>query len=99
MTLPELLIDLGRAGATLRDAYPGLGFAPHAELTLERAAAIAAHKTNLLILLAAGYVASDPPDDAEYILGERLGVADRLGMPTHPGSAAWLVAIGESMGG
>lgn len=38
--------------------------------------------------------AGDP--DAEYVLGERLGMADGLGMPTNPGSVAWLVAVGES---
>lgn len=35
--------------------------------------------------------------DAEYVYCERLGMADGLGMPTHPGSAAWLVAVGEAM--
>ena len=50
-------------------------------------------------LLVDGY-APDPHGDtnAGYVLGERLGVADGLGMPTHPGSAAWLVAVGESIG-
>jgi hypothetical protein len=46
-------------------------------------------------LLVDGYAPTD--DDAGYVLGERLGVADGLGMLTHPGSAAWLVAVGESM--
>lgn len=35
--------------------------------------------------------------DAAYILDERLGMADGLGLPTHPGSAAWLVAVRKSM--
>jgi hypothetical protein len=47
-------------------------------------------------LLVDGYAPAG--DDAGYVLGERLGLADRLGMPTHPGSVAWLVAVGESMG-
>ncbi|MFN7022129.1 MAG: hypothetical protein ACK4WH_12485 [Phycisphaerales bacterium] len=99
MTLRELMIDLGRAGVTLRDAYPNVGASPRSRLTPERAAAIAAHKTDLLILLAAGWVPADPPEeDAEYALAERLGVADELGMPTNPGSAAWLVALGEAVG-
>lgn len=39
----------------------------------------------------------DATDDARYVLGERLGVADELGSPSHPGSAAWLVAVGEAL--
>lgn len=37
-------------------------------------------------------------DNAAYVFDERLGVADELQMPTHPGSPAWLVAVGESGG-
>ncbi len=51
----------------------------------------------LLGLLVNGY-APYAHGDAGYVFGERLGVADGLGMPTHPGSAAWLVAVGESIG-
>jgi hypothetical protein len=29
--------------------------------------------------------------------GERLGVAEGLGMPTAPGSPGWLVAVGEEI--
>jgi len=35
--------------------------------------------------------------DGTYILAERLGIADDLGMPTHAGSPAWLIAAGEAM--
>lgn len=38
-----------------------------------------------------------PYPEAWYVLDERLGVADGLGMPTHPGSPAWLVAVGEAV--
>ncbi len=30
--------------------------------------------------------------EAEYVLAERLGIADELGLPTRPGSAAWNLA-------
>jgi len=36
--------------------------------------------------------------EAAYVFEERLGVAQGLGMPVHPGSPAWLVAVGEAMG-
>lgn len=36
--------------------------------------------------------------DAVYVLGERLGVANGLGLPTHSGSPAWLVAVGSRSG-
>lgn len=96
MNLPDLLIDLGHAGVLLRQACGGLGFTPASALTAARAAAIALHRATILDLLARGY----SPDHAEaaHTLAERLGTADELGMPTHPGSAAWLVAVGESMG-
>jgi len=35
--------------------------------------------------------------DAAYVMAERLGMADGLGMATHPGAAAWLMAVRESM--
>ncbi len=54
------------------------------------------HRAGVLGLLVDGYAPCG--DDDGYVLGERLSVADGLGTPTHPGSAAWLVAVGESMG-
>ena len=39
-----------------------------------------------------------PDTEAGYVYGERMGIGNGLGMPTHPGSPAWLVAVGESMG-
>lgn len=96
MKLPDLLVDLGRAGVTLRNAGSGVGFTPRAALTPERAAAVGIHKPAVLRLLVDGY-APAPDTDAAYIRGERLSIADGLGMPTHPGSPAWLIAVGESM--
>lgn len=54
------------------------------------------HRGAVLGLLASGYAPAGY--DAGYVLGERLGVADELGLPTHPGSAPWLMVVGESMG-
>jgi hypothetical protein len=54
------------------------------------------HRAAVRSLLVHGYAPAG--DDAGYVFGERLGVADELGMPTHVGSAAWLVAVGESCG-
>lgn len=34
--------------------------------------------------------------EAEHIMAERLGIADELELPAHPGSAAWIVAAEES---
>jgi hypothetical protein len=55
------------------------------------------HRAALLTLLADGY---RPPrgTDADHIFAERLGIADDLGLPTVPGSSAWLIAVGEAMG-
>lgn len=93
------LLEMGRAGMELslhpteraRLRYRPADLPPSLSLTID------VHRAAMLELLRDGFTPSDP--DAEYTLGERLGVADDLGMPTHPGSAAWLVAVGESMGG
>jgi hypothetical protein len=105
--LALLLVALGRAGIELaphptdvggagrlrhRRATPG-GWA--ADLPPDLSARLRTHRAAVLGLLVVGYAPAG--DDAGYVLAERLGVADGLGMPTHPGSAAWLVAVGESM--
>lgn len=97
--LALLLLALGRAGVEL---------APHpiepaklrhrpAELPPDLTAHLRTHRAAVLGLLIDGY-APGGGTDAEYVLGERLGVAESLGMATHPGSPAWLLAAGESMG-
>lgn len=106
--LPPLLLALGRAGielaphptdpARLRHRRPTPnGWA--ADLPPDLSARLRLHRAAVVGLLVDGY-APDPhgDTDAGYVLAERLGVADGLGMPTHPGSAAWLVAVGESVG-
>ena len=100
--LAPLLVALGRAGielaphptdgGRLRFKCPG----GPAEMPPDLSARLRIHRAAVVRLLVNGYAPAD--DDAGYVLGERLGVADGLGMPTHPGSAAWLVAVGESIG-
>lgn len=101
--LAPLLLALGRAGielaphptdaARLRFKCPG----GPADLPPDLSARMRIHRAAVLGLLVVGYAPAGDTD-AGYVLGERLGVADGLGMHTHPGSAAWLVAVGESMG-
>ncbi len=92
----------------LRLALSGVEVAPNpndperlryrpAVLSTEQRDELRRHKPAVLALLRGeGVPGSD--SEAAYILHERLGVAEELGMPTHPGSPAWLVAVGEAMG-
>lgn len=97
--LARLLVALGRAGIELAPRPTDSGRLRHrpAALPPDLSARLRLHRAAVLGLLASGY-APDPHGDAGYVYGERLGVADGLGLATHPGSAAWLVAVGESMG-
>ncbi len=97
--LAPLLLALGLAGIELAPHPTDAGRLRHrpADLPPDLSARLRMHKAAVVGLLVDGYAPAD--DDALYVLGERLGVADGLGMPAHPGSAAWLVAVGESMGG
>jgi len=52
------------------------------------------HRAAVLRLLVGGYVPAGDTD-AGYVLSKRLGVADGLGVATHPGSPNWLIAAGE----
>lgn len=99
--LAPLLLALGRAGIELAPHPTDAGRLRHrpADLPPDLSARLRLHRAAVLGLLVTGYAPDAHGDtDAEYIVGERLGVADELGMPTHPGSAAWLVAVGESIG-
>lgn len=95
--LSALLVDLGRAGAELAphpDHADRLRHRP-AVLPPDLSARLRTHRAALLGLLAGGYAPTDP--DAAHVLAERLGVADEMRMPTHPGAPAWSIAVGESM--
>jgi len=96
--LAPLLLALGLAGIELAPHPTDAGRLRHrpADLPPDLSARLRTNRAAVAGLLVDGYAPAD--DDAGYVLGERLGVADGLGLPTHPGSAAWLVAVGESMG-
>lgn len=100
--LAPLLVALGRAGIELAPQPTDAGRLRHrpADLPPDLSARLRLHRGAVLGLLAGGYApdAHAGSGDAGYVYGERLGVADGLGLATHPGSAAWLVAVGESMG-
>lgn len=97
--LAPLLLALGLAGIELAPHPTDAGRLRHrpADLPPDLSARLRIHRVAVLGLLVVGYAPAGDTD-AGYVVGERLGVADGLGMPTHPGSAAWLVAVGESMG-
>ena len=94
--LAPLLLALGQAGIELAHHPNDAGRLRHrpALLPPDLLESLARHRVVILGLLVNGYTPGD--DDAAYTFGERLGIADGLGMPTHPGSAAWLIAVGES---
>ncbi|MBX3404149.1 MAG: hypothetical protein KF699_12125 [Phycisphaeraceae bacterium] len=102
--LAPLLLALGRAGIELAPHPTDAGRLRHrpANLPPELSARLRLHRAAVLGLLPphGGYApdAHAADGNAAYVYGERLGVADGLGLATHPGSAAWLVAVGESMG-
>lgn len=95
--LARLLLALGGAGIEKAPHPTDLARLRHRPATLAPglAEALRTQRAAILGLLAGEYA---PGGDAGYVSGERLGAADGLGLATHPGSAAWLVAVGESMG-
>lgn len=95
--LGGLLVALGCAGIELAPHPTYAARLRHrpADLPPDLSARLRMHKAAIVGLLVNGYVPVH--DEARYVHGERLGIADDLGMPTHPGSPAWLVAVGESM--
>lgn len=95
MTLPELLIDIGRVGVVLRSAYAALGFTPKSAMTAARALAFVLNRSAMLRLVRDGYAPAD--NEAAYTFAERIALAEELGMPTQTGSSAWMIAVGESM--
>lgn len=95
--LPRLLVALGVAGVEL---------APHPDDPARLRHRPATLPPDLLALLRPNVAdvrallteyAPDPDSDAAAVLAERLGIADDLNMPTHPGAPAWLIAVGESV--
>lgn len=97
MELARVLLDVGRAGVELAPHPTDSARLRHrpAAVAPDLAEALRRHRGAILRLLA-GEQAPDA-GDAGYVYAERLGVADGLGMPTHAGAPAWLVAVGEWM--
>lgn len=93
---PDSLKRLGRAGVEVARSAADPTTILHRPRTLppELAAALATCKPALLRLLATSFA---PTPDAHDIFTERLAIADDLEMRTHPGSPAWLVAVGEAL--
>lgn len=95
--LSRLLVTLGRQGIELaidprkpdRLLYRPINAL---ESTIGQ---IRLQNTALRCLLSTPLVPSGP--DSEHTLNERLGIADDLGLSTHPGSPGWLTAVGESI--
>lgn len=94
--LAGLLAALGRAGVELAPHPSDLTRLRHrpAALAPDLIGGLRHHREAILVLLMGAWL---PGDEAAYVFGERLGAADGLGMPTHAGSPAWLVAVGEAM--
>lgn len=92
-----LLITLGVAGIELATHPTNPMRIRHRPATLptDLVDSVLDHRDAILDLLSNGYAPTDP--DAVYLMLERLGIGDDLGMPTHIGSPAWMIAVGESM--
>jgi hypothetical protein len=97
-SLASLLTDLGVARVELA-VHPEdptrVRFRP-ADAPEWLVARLRLHRSEVIELLSVGYQPATG-SEAEYRLGERLGIADGLGLPAVPGSPAWLVAVGEAM--
>ena len=95
--LAELLAALGVAGVEVALHPTDAARLRHRPSTLPDALAqeIRSYRSDILALLRTDHAPTCP--DARNLMFERLGIGDDLGMPTHSGSPAWLIAVGESM--
>jgi hypothetical protein len=98
-TLHDALLALGLAGVELavNPADPSRMRYRPATLDPVLKAGLRAHWAAIHPLLVDGYH-PEAGGEAEYTFNERLGIADDSSIPTHPGSPAWLRAVGEAMG-
>ncbi len=96
--LAGLLLDLAAAKVELarHPGEPGRVRHRPADLPPDLAARLRLYRAAVAALLERGYL-PEPGGEAAYVYHERLGIADELAMPTHAGSPAWLVAVGESI--
>lgn len=95
--LAALLVALGRAGIEVAPHTTDAGRLRHRPEVLppNLSARLRLHRDAVVTLLASGYA---PANDGADVLAERLGIANELQIPTHVGSPAWLVAVGEAIG-
>jgi hypothetical protein len=95
--LSRLFLDLAAARVEVAPHPERAGVVRHrpADLPPDLRERLRANREAVARLLAEGYAPDDP--EARHRFLERLGIGDDLGMPTHPGSVAWLVAVGESL--
>ena len=95
-SVPAAILKLGRSRVECARHPVDPGIILHRPRTLspDLSAALAACKPALLRLLATNFA---PTPDANDVFTERLAIADGLEMPTHLGSPAWLVAVGEAL--
>lgn len=96
LELARLLVAFGKSGIEMAPHPTDADRLRHrpAELPTNLSARLRMHKAAVLELLSGGYVPAQ--EEAAIIFGERMAMAEGLGMPTHPGSTAWLVAVGEA---
>ena len=92
-----LIVEIGAAGVEVSSHPSAPDRLRHRPLELPSHVAVrlAHYKPDLLRLLRAGF--APPNTESAYVLGERLGVAQELGISTQPGSPGWLVAVGEAI--
>ena len=91
------LVSLGKAGVEVA-AHPSVpDRIRHRPVTLPESivSGLRTHRTSILALLHEGIRPLD--EESAFAFAERMAVADGLEMPTHPGSAAWSIAIGETI--
>ena len=93
---PALLLALGRAGIELAPHPTDAARLRHrpGELPPDLTEALRRHRGAIMGRLVGRYAPAGDTD-AGYVLSKRLGVADGLGVATHPGSPNWLIAAGE----
>ncbi len=104
LTIASLLIKTGSMGVDLSSdpsdpSDPtGLRYRP-IDLHVDLADRLRHSKADLLALLRGTETPdqTDPDSEAGLVMCERLEIADDLRMPAHPGSPAWLVAVGEGL--
>jgi hypothetical protein len=99
--LAQLLVDLGAAGIELAPGLADPAEVRHWPDALPPSLAIRLRHAESSVRAALRGEGIPDETDADNpggsVMGERLGVAEDLGHATHPGSPAWLIAVGEAL--